>query len=100
MLILSHVECIAELLERPLLSLTCSDLGTTADSVASALDNYLTLGETWNAVVVLDEADIYFETRANSDVKRNSLVTGKLRPSSPHFRQITHTSSLSIPTRA
>ncbi|TAQ90526.1 hypothetical protein B7494_g1089 [Chlorociboria aeruginascens] len=72
-------ECIAELLGRPLLALTCSDLGTTAESVSEQLDNYLMLGELWDAVVLLDEADIYFEERAPSDVKRNSLVTVFLR---------------------
>lgn len=76
-MICHFAECIAELLERPLLALTCSDLGTTAEGVSEALENYLGLGELWDAVVLLDEADIYFEVRAQSDVKRNSLVTGK-----------------------
>jgi len=81
------IESIAELLERPLLALTCSDLGTAADEVGSALDTYLTLGELWGAVVLLDEADVYFEARGHSDVKRNSMVTGKiLFPQTQHLR--------------
>jgi len=69
-------EVIAEFTKRPLLSLTCGDLGTTAGEVESRLGRYMYLGEIWGAVVLLDEADIYLETRAISDVKRNSLVSG------------------------
>ncbi|KAG9242578.1 hypothetical protein BJ878DRAFT_163156 [Calycina marina] len=72
-------ECIAELLDKPLLALTCSDLGTTAESVSDSLNNYLSLGEQWGAVVLLDEADVYFAERSEFDVKRNSLVTVFLR---------------------
>lgn len=33
------------------------------------------LGEEWGAVVLLDEADIYLESRHINEVKRNSLVS-------------------------
>jgi len=69
-------EVIAEFTKRPLLSLTCGDLGTTAAEVESRLGRYMYLGEIWGAVVLLDKADIYLETRAISEVKRNSLVSG------------------------
>ncbi|KAL8775355.1 MAG: hypothetical protein Q9209_000363 [Squamulea sp. 1 TL-2023] len=72
-------EVVAELTKRPLLSLTCGDLGTTAGEVESRLGRYMYLGEMWGAVVLLDEADIYLEARAINEVKRNSLVSVFLR---------------------
>ena len=70
-------EVVAELTKRPLLSLTCGDLGTTAEEVELRLGRYMSLRETWGAVVLLDEADIYLEARAINEVKRNSLVSGR-----------------------
>lgn len=69
-------EVVAELTSRPLLSLTCGDLGTTAGEVEERLGRYMNLGQNWGAVVLLDEADIYLEARAINEVKRNSLVSG------------------------
>ena len=60
-----------------MLALTCGDIGTSAKDVERNLDKYLTWGELWGAVVLLDEADIYLEKRAYSDVERNSVVSGK-----------------------
>ena len=71
-------EVVAELTERPLLSLTCGDLGTTAEEVELRLGRFMSLGELWGAVVLLDEADIYLEARSINEVKRNSLVSGQL----------------------
>lgn len=70
-------EAVSELTRRPLLSLTCGDLCTTAGGVESRLDRYMSLGEEWGAIVLLDEADVYLESRAVSEVKRNSLVSGE-----------------------
>lgn len=72
-------ESVAEMLERPLLALTCGDIGTSAIEVERNLDRYLTWGEQWGAVLLLDEADVYLEKRAYSDVERNSLVSVFLR---------------------
>lgn len=37
----------------------------------------MSLGEEWGAIVLLDEADVYLESRAVSEVKRDSLVSGE-----------------------
>ena len=70
-------EAVAEITKRPLLALTCGDLGTTSKEVEKALETYFRLAETWGAVILLDEADVYLEKRNLTDVKRNSLVSGK-----------------------
>lgn len=41
------------------------------------LSNWFDLAKIWGAVLLIDEADIYLETRTTSDLQRNSLVLGK-----------------------
>lgn len=38
---------------------------------------WFTLAEAWNAVLLVDEADIFLERRQNRDLARNGLVSGK-----------------------
>lgn len=74
-------ECIAELTRRPLLSLTSGDISTSmsSDSVERNLNRFLTLGERYGALVLLDEADVYLEQRRTRDLRRNGLVSIFLR---------------------
>jgi hypothetical protein len=72
-------ECVAELTQRPLLSITCGDMGTTPEEVEENLDEFLQLGELWGAVLLLDEADIYLEQRDSENLPRNALVSVFLR---------------------
>ncbi|KAK8033827.1 hypothetical protein PG991_003225 [Apiospora marii] len=72
-------KCIAELIGRPLLSLTCADLGTDEQSMEHSLSKWFKLAEQWGAVMLLDEADIWLERRMVSDLKRNTLVAVFLR---------------------
>lgn len=68
-------EATAELAQRPLLSLTSGDLSTHSYTVEKNLDYFLTLGERFGAIVLLDEADVYLETRRARDIARNGLVS-------------------------
>ncbi|KAH8198581.1 hypothetical protein TruAng_007262 [Truncatella angustata] len=76
---IEHKECIAESTGRPLLSLTIGDLGTNVPQLESKLYKWFRLGEIWGAVMLLDEADVFLERRATSDLHRNSLVSVFLR---------------------
>lgn len=69
-------ECVAELTRRPLLSITSGDL---LPDVERNLTYFMTLGERYGAVVLLDEADVYLEERRTRDLKRNALVSVFLR---------------------
>lgn len=71
-------ECVAELTRRPLLSLTSGDLSTYSH-VERQLEYFLTLGERFGAIVLLDEADVYLESRRDKDIDRNGLVSVFLR---------------------
>lgn len=72
-------ECIAEQTERPLLSITCGDLGISSSQVERELTRWLRLGHLWNAVLLFDEADVFLESRSRQDIERNSLVSIFLR---------------------
>ncbi|KAI1131847.1 P-loop containing nucleoside triphosphate hydrolase protein [Nemania abortiva] len=72
-------ECVAELTRRPLLSLTSGDLSTDSAQVEQNLEYFLSLGERFGGIVLLDEADVYLETRRNKDIERNGLVSVFLR---------------------
>jgi SpoVK/Ycf46/Vps4 family AAA+-type ATPase len=69
-------EAIAELLGRPLLSLTVADIGTSETKVEVELLRWFSLAEAWRAVLLVDEADIFLERRQSRDLARNGLVSG------------------------
>lgn len=43
------------------------------------LTKWLASAHAWGAIVMIDEAEIYLEERAPSDLSRNALVTGRCR---------------------
>jgi SpoVK/Ycf46/Vps4 family AAA+-type ATPase len=72
-------ECIAANAERPLLTLTCADIGTDPGQIEMNLLRWFKLATNWNAIMLIDEADIYMEHRKVQDLERNNLVAGFLR---------------------
>ena len=71
----------AELSRRPLLALTSGDLGSSAADLDWKLSMYFRLGELWDAIVLIDEADVHFQKRDDLDIERNRLVSGMYLPS-------------------
>ncbi|KAI4619722.1 hypothetical protein J4E83_005577 [Alternaria metachromatica] len=72
-------EGVAEFAEKPLLRVTCGDVGTDAEVVDRRLRATFQLGKMWDCVVLLDEADVFLEERDMKDLKRNALVSVFLR---------------------
>lgn len=66
-------------MQRPLLSVSCSDIGVDPSEVENKLRRWFDIARSWNAITLLDEADIYMEFRQVHDLERNSLVAGFLR---------------------
>jgi SpoVK/Ycf46/Vps4 family AAA+-type ATPase len=64
---------------RPLYCVSAGELGTDAKTVDKALIQILELAQTWKAVLLLDEADVFLFQRSSSDVVRNALVSIFLR---------------------
>jgi SpoVK/Ycf46/Vps4 family AAA+-type ATPase len=72
-------ECIAHHVQRPLLSVTCADIGVEPTAVENSLRKWFEKARRWNAIMLIDEADIYMEFRQIHDLTRNNLVAGFLR---------------------
>ncbi|KAL7535480.1 hypothetical protein ACHAXR_006515 [Thalassiosira sp. AJA248-18] len=72
-------EAIAELLKKPLYVVTAGDLGITAAEVEKSFGSVLDLCSTWDALVLVDEADIFLEARSSIEIQRNALVCVMLR---------------------
>ena len=72
-------EAIAELLHRPLYSVGVGELGTSCTELEERLREILEVASAWNAVVLIDEADIFLERRSENDIARNAMVGVFLR---------------------
>ncbi|KAK8867410.1 P-loop containing nucleoside triphosphate hydrolase protein [Apiospora arundinis] len=70
---------VAEFAEKPLLRVTCGDVGTKAEEVEKKLQSSFHLGKIWDCVVLPDEADVFLEERDLKDLNRNALVSVFLR---------------------
>lgn len=72
-------ESVAEYTKRPLLSITAADLGHEPVELERNLLKFFRDANSWDAIVPLDEADVYLERRSSNDLKRNSIVSIFLR---------------------
>lgn len=72
-------EAVAEHMRCPLHSITSGDLGSDAWQVERSLSQALELVGRWNAVLLIDECDVFLETRTNRDLSRNQMVSIFLR---------------------
>ncbi|KAI0411369.1 hypothetical protein F5X98DRAFT_383861 [Xylaria grammica] len=72
-------EALAAKLQRPLYSITGSDLGKETNDIERSLNTIFNHGRRWNCIMLLDEADVYLRTRVNDSIKYNSLVGVFLR---------------------
>ncbi|KAJ8105713.1 hypothetical protein ONZ43_g7315 [Nemania bipapillata] len=68
-------ESVAEYTKRPLLSITAADLGHEPIMLEKNLLKFFKDATSWDAIVLLDEADIYLERRSPHDLRRNSIVS-------------------------
>ncbi|MBW0488966.1 hypothetical protein O181_028681 [Austropuccinia psidii MF-1] len=68
-------EAVAEVLKRPLYNIGSGELGTNAALVETNLRDALDIAAVWNAVVLIDEADVYMQERGLHDLERNALVS-------------------------
>jgi len=72
-------EAVAETLHRPLYSVSVGQLGTEPDQLEEKLRGILDLAYQWNAVLLLDESDIFMEARDTNNIRRNAMVSIFLR---------------------
>ncbi|KAL6713217.1 hypothetical protein ACLMJK_009338 [Lecanora helva] len=72
-------ESVAETMKAPLYMMSAGDLGLDSSEVESSLSNVLEMATKWNAILLLDEADVFLEQRSSHDLERNKLVSIFLR---------------------
>ncbi|KAK3296663.1 uncharacterized protein B0H64DRAFT_440167 [Chaetomium fimeti] len=70
-------EGISDHLKRPLYSISGGELSTDVDRAEKRLDRVFDLTKRWNAVALLDEADVLLCKRNSSEMDRNAMVGGK-----------------------
>lgn len=61
-----------------MISITAADLGHEPEELETNLLKFFRDANEWDAIVLLDEADVYLEVRSNNDLKRNSIVSSEL----------------------
>ncbi|KAK8099065.1 uncharacterized protein PG998_012306 [Apiospora kogelbergensis] len=72
-------EAVAENLRVPLHTLSSGDLGSDPHEVERTLQGILELVARWNAILLLDECDVFLEARSSHDLARNKVVSIFLR---------------------
>ncbi|PWY87579.1 hypothetical protein BO70DRAFT_427501 [Aspergillus heteromorphus CBS 117.55] len=75
----STAENIAHSWKKPLLPITCGDLGTQPDAVETSLKEIFRLAQLWDCILLLDEADVFLSERTPAALERNALVSVFLR---------------------
>lgn len=71
-------EVFAESKEKPLYSIQSSQLGVTPKRLEKKLMKILSRSARWNAILLIDEADVYIHERRN-DINQNAIVGVFLR---------------------
>jgi len=72
-------EAVAENLRVPLHTISSGDLGSSPWEVEYGLTRILDLVARWNAILLLDECDVFLEARSTHDLERNKVVSIFLR---------------------
>ncbi|KDQ49901.1 hypothetical protein JAAARDRAFT_612428 [Jaapia argillacea MUCL 33604] len=72
-------EAVAEHLKRPLYMVGSSELSTNPSYLERNVKSILNLATAWDAVLLIDEADVFLERRSLHELERNALVSVALR---------------------
>jgi hypothetical protein len=59
--------------------MSAGELGETAAEVEDSLELVLELTSKWNAILLLDECDMFLEARTTADIKRNRLISSEFQ---------------------
>ncbi|OAA57294.1 ATPase, AAA-type, core [Cordyceps fumosorosea ARSEF 2679] len=72
-------EVVAEQMRVPLYAMSAGDLGSSSYDVDENLTKLMGMVSNWNAVLLLDECDVFLEARSSADLERNRIVSIFLR---------------------
>lgn len=62
--------------------LSAGELGSRPSDLEAGLKRALTCCQLWDAVLLIDEADVFMESRSSNNLVRNELVSSKFMQSS------------------
>lgn len=71
-------EVYAELIERPIISVHAGSLGVDVRSIREKTEKFFAMSKRWNAILLLDEADVFVMKRTNN-LEANAIVAEFLR---------------------
>lgn len=91
-------ESVAEEMKVPLFVLDAGDIGSSPQGAERCLKQTLSMVPKWNAVLLLDEADVFMAARNVNDLQRNELVSIFLRELE-YYEVCTYTHYLREPTK-
>lgn len=66
----------ADIIERPLYSISGSELNTHAEQLEVRLESIFDLTARWDAVLLLDEADVLLRKRNENETEQDSVLAG------------------------
>ena len=68
------VRAVAEMMHAPLRMLHPSNLGKEAAETSGKLYNFFETAQRWNAIALIDNANVFLKTRSLADLERNTVV--------------------------
>lgn len=71
-------EVFSEIIEKPLYTVQCSQLGLDVNTIEKNLERILNRASRWGAILLVDEADVYIRRRGE-DINQNAIVGVFLR---------------------
>ncbi|KAI0000253.1 P-loop containing nucleoside triphosphate hydrolase protein [Xylariaceae sp. FL0662B] len=72
-------ECVAESVQRPLYTVSAGDLGNDSRHLETNLKRIMDIAAACEAILLIDEADVFLERRCMRDMHRNAMVSVFLR---------------------
>ncbi|KAK7467706.1 hypothetical protein VKT23_004758 [Stygiomarasmius scandens] len=90
-------EAVAEILQRPLYMVGSTELSTLPSVLESKLQSILKLATAWDAVLLIDEADVFLEQRSLHEVSSNSQMV--LEGAEPGMYQLERNALVSVALR-
>jgi hypothetical protein len=84
-------------MHQPLYSISAGELGETAAEVEDSLELVLELTSKWNAILLLDECDIFLEARTTADIRRNRLISSESFSALHNWKPLLPSQGLPIP---
>jgi SpoVK/Ycf46/Vps4 family AAA+-type ATPase len=72
-------EAVAEVTKRPLYMISSGELGSIPSAIHDRLVKVMELAELWDAVLLLDEADVFLTERDDTNLTRNAIASIFLR---------------------